>query len=47
MVCHALKTQNPLMPKENIIEEWLQSNLCRCTGYQEIRRAVRLMYEST
>lgn len=47
MVCHALKTQNPLMPKENIIEEWLQSNLCRCTGYQEIRRAVRLIYEST
>ena len=45
MVCHALKTQNPAMPDENVIEEWLQSNLCRCTSYQEIRRAVHLMYE--
>ena len=46
MVCHALKTQNPVIPEESVIEEWLQSNLCRCTSYQEIRRAVRLMYES-
>jgi carbon-monoxide dehydrogenase small subunit len=27
-----------------VVEEWLQSNLCRCTSYQEIRRAVRAMY---
>jgi carbon-monoxide dehydrogenase small subunit len=27
-----------------VVEEWLQSNLCRCTSYQEIREAVRLMY---
>lgn len=47
MVCHALKTQYPSMPEESVIEQWLQSNLCRCTSYQEIRRAVRLMYEST
>jgi carbon-monoxide dehydrogenase small subunit len=47
MVCHALKTQNPVMPEESVMEEWLQSNLCRCTSYQEIRRAVHLMYEST
>lgn len=45
MVCHAMLTQNPVMPEECVIEEWLQSNLCRCTSYQEIRRAVRLMYE--
>lgn len=46
MVCYALKTQNSVMPEESVIEEWLQSNLCRCTSYQEIRRAVQLMYES-
>lgn len=45
MVCHALLTQNPNMPDECVIEAWLQSNICRCTSYQEIRQAVRLMYE--
>lgn len=45
MVCHALKMQYPQMPQENVIEEWLQSNICRCTSYGEIRQAVRLMYE--
>lgn len=47
MVCHALKTQHPIMPEETVIEEWLQSNICRCTSYQEIRHAVRLLYESS
>lgn len=45
IVCHALKMNYPVLPEEYIIEEWLQSNLCRCTSYQEIRRAVQLMYE--
>lgn len=44
MVCQALKTQYPVMPEELVIEEWLQSNLCRCTSYQEIRQAVRMIY---
>lgn len=44
MVCHALQRQYPALPEEYVIEEWLQSNLCRCTSYQEIRRAVRAMY---
>lgn len=44
MVCHALKTQYPVMPEESIVEEWLESNLCRCTSYQEIRNAVKMMY---
>ena len=44
MVCHALKMQYPVMPTEYVIEEWLQSNLCRCTSYQEIRSAVAAMY---
>lgn len=46
MVCHALLTQYPVMPEEIVIEEWLQSNLCRCTSYQEIRRAIHLMYHT-
>jgi carbon-monoxide dehydrogenase small subunit len=46
MVCHALKSQHPVMPEEYVIEEWLQSNLCRCTSYQEIRNAVHLMYDT-
>lgn len=45
MVCQALKTQHPLLPEEYVVEEWLQSNLCRCTSYQEIRKAVRILYE--
>lgn len=45
MVCHALQMQHPVMPEEHIVEEWLQSNLCRCTSYQEIRNAVHTMYQ--
>jgi carbon-monoxide dehydrogenase small subunit len=45
MVCHSLQMQHPVLPEELIIEEWLQSNLCRCTSLQEIRRAVRSMYQ--
>lgn len=45
MVCHALKIQHPNMPEEYVIEEWLQSNICRCTSYQEIRAAVHDMYK--
>ena len=44
MVCHALKTQYPTIPEEYVVEEWLQANLCRCTSYKEIRKAVRIMY---
>lgn len=46
MVCHALRLSYPVMPEEHVVEEWLESNLCRCTSYQEIRNAVRLMYDS-
>lgn len=46
MVCHALRTQHPVIPEEYVVEEWLQSNLCRCTSYQEIRNAVRLLFDS-
>lgn len=45
MVCCALRMQYPKLPEEYVVEEWLQSNICRCTSYQEIRNAVRTMYE--
>jgi len=40
LVCHAMLAHHP-QAGEEIMEEWLQSNLCRCTSYGEIRRAVR------
>lgn len=40
MNCHALVNIYP-DAKDDVIEEWLESNICRCTGYQEIREAVR------
>lgn len=36
---HALVTEHPDADDERV-EEWLQSNLCRCTGYQEIKDAI-------
>lgn len=26
---------------DTVIDEWLESNICRCTGYQEIKQAVK------
>ena len=40
MACHSLSIHHP-DADEYTIEEWLQSNLCRCTSYQEIHDAVR------
>ncbi len=42
MVCHALANQKP-DAEEYEIESWLESNLCRCTSYQEVRQAVDIM----
>lgn len=47
MVCQALYCQYPRQPEEYVIEEWLQSNLCRCTSYQEIRSAVQSIFPRT
>ncbi len=46
MVCHSLMQHYPLPPEEIVMEEWLQSNLCRCTSYQEIRAAIAAAYEA-
>ncbi len=40
MVCHALSQIHP-SADEYVMEEWLQSNICRCTSYEEIREAAR------
>lgn len=39
MVCHSLMMQHP-QADDYTIESWLQSNICRCTSYQEIKDAV-------
>ncbi|PFH83670.1 (2Fe-2S)-binding protein [Bacillus sp. AFS088145] len=36
---HALVNEHPDATEE-VIEEWLSSNICRCTSYQEIKEAV-------
>jgi len=45
MVCHALKNIHP-DANDYVIEQWLQSNLCRCTGYGEIKTAVKAVLEN-
>ncbi len=40
LVCHGLCLQNP-QADEYEIERWLESNLCRCTSYEEIGNGVK------
>lgn len=40
MVCHALSAIHPDATNE-VLVDWLQSNICRCTSYEEIERAIR------
>lgn len=39
MNCHALVEQYPDADEYQIMN-WLQSNICRCTGYEEIKNAI-------
>ncbi|RLL41785.1 (2Fe-2S)-binding protein [Oceanobacillus piezotolerans] len=39
MNCHALVYTEPNASDERI-KDWLESNICRCTGYREIEEAV-------
>ncbi len=45
MVCHALATTKP-DADEYKMERWLESNICRCTSYQEIRSAITEVLET-
>jgi carbon-monoxide dehydrogenase small subunit len=38
--CYSLINTYPDANNE-VIEEWLQSNICRCTSYEEIKEAVK------
>lgn len=40
MNCHGLVTLHP-DASDAVIEEWLQSNICRCTSYEEIKEAIK------
>jgi aerobic carbon-monoxide dehydrogenase small subunit len=40
MNCHSLINQHP-DADDKTIKEWLESNICRCTGYAEIEKAVK------
>lgn len=39
MNCHGLVLNYPDATEE-MIENWLESNICRCTSYQEIKEAI-------
>lgn len=39
MVCHSLSKIKPNADSSTIVE-WLDSNICRCTSYQEIEAAI-------
>lgn len=41
----ALLRTNP-NPDDDTIREWMESNLCRCTGYEGIERAIKHARES-
>lgn len=42
---HALINIHP-DAKEDVINEWLESNICRCTGYHEIKEAIKSVLNS-
>ncbi len=45
MVAHGLLAHHP-QPEEHQLEEWLQSNICRCTSYNEIRAALNSLIDT-
>lgn len=46
MNCHALLSIHP-DANDDVIKEWLQSNLCRCTSYSEIKEAVKSLISAS
>ena len=40
MNCHTLIQQHP-NANDTVIKDWLESNICRCTGYKEIEEAIK------
>lgn len=46
MVCHALANIHP-NPSPEVVTEWLQANICRCTSYEEIEQAIKAIVQVT
>jgi aerobic-type carbon monoxide dehydrogenase small subunit (CoxS/CutS family) len=44
MVCHALISLHRSI-QDIDIDDWLQSNICRCTSYEELGKAVRVVLD--
>jgi len=42
--CLSLIESNP-NADERVIDEWLDSNICRCTGYEEIKQTVNQLLQ--
>ncbi|MFC5604563.1 (2Fe-2S)-binding protein [Sporosarcina koreensis] len=45
MNCHTLIQTEP-EATDAVIKSWLESNMCRCTGYKEIEEAVKTVLKS-
>jgi carbon-monoxide dehydrogenase small subunit len=45
MNCNALIQKYP-NADDTVIKDWLESNICRCTGYQEIEEAIKSVLSS-
>ena len=45
ILCHSLLIHDS-NPSEETIKKWLSSNICRCTGYQEIEQAVKSVIQT-
>jgi len=43
---YALLQSHPA-PDDGTIQEWLASNLCRCTGYEGIKKAISKLIQNT
>lgn len=43
---HALIHQHP-QASEETIDDWMDSNICRCTGYEEIKQVVQSLIQPT
>jgi|SRR5690625_1692431 len=44
MNCYALVNTHP-QADDALIDEWMDSNICRCTGYQEIRETIKSLVQ--
>jgi aerobic-type carbon monoxide dehydrogenase small subunit (CoxS/CutS family) len=46
MNAHALLNHHP-KPDDDILDAWMQSNICRCTCYEEISQSIRTIINNS